>query len=469
MTSLSPNRKEIERLLRQHDRPGPRYTSYPTAVEFRPFTEAEYSYYLGEADALSQAPLSLYLHVPFCEERCLFCACHVIISPKKAGARDLSGRYVDRLLQEMEILAEKLPRRRNVAQLHLGGGTPTYLSHDQLDRVLGRLEDLFELLPGAEIALEADPRVTTVEHLEILATRGFNRISFGVQDFAREVQTAIGRIQSVEETAELARQARKLGFRGINIDLIYGLPHQQVETFEETVDEVLRLRPDRVATYSFAFVPWMKGHQKSLAKAPLPDRNLKIALFACARERFIQAGYEPIGMDHYALPQDELFLARKKGLLRRNFMGYSVHAGEDALGLGVSAIGDVRSAYVQNEKKLSTYEAALDAGRLPVRAGVVRSAEDRLRRHVIHDLMCNFRIDCASIEKEFGIDFRPHFQKEIASLAPLAAQGLLKIDDSGIRATPAGQLFIRSIAMAFDAYHQKRREGEDKQTFSQTI
>jgi oxygen-independent coproporphyrinogen-3 oxidase len=430
--------------------------------------EEDYLRRLEAADALGDAPLSVYVHLPFCEERCLFCACHVIIVPRREGARDVAGPYVETLVREMELVAARLPHRRKVAQLHLGGGTPTYLAVAELERLLGRFQELFELVPGAELAVEADPRVTSVRQLEVLAARGFNRISFGVQDFTREVQEAVGRVQSVEETATLAHEARRLGFRGVNVDLIYGLPHQQVETFERSIDEVLKLRPDRVAVYSFAFVPWMKGHQKTLPEDSFPDRSLKIALFAAARERFVVAGYEAIGMDHFALPDDELAIARREGRLRRNFMGYAVIPGQDVLGLGISAIGDVRSAYVQNEKKLSTYTAAIDAGRLPVHAGLKRSREDDLRRRVIHDLMCNFRVDRSAIEEAFSIGFGRHFEKELAALAPLEAEGLVTVDDEQIRATPRGQLFLRNLAMCFDAY-LKRHEGGDRPVFSRTV
>src|SRR5262245_29392277 len=389
-------------LLARHDRPGPRYTSYPTAVEFHAGVDAaEYERRLAAADALGDAPLSLYLHLPFCEHRCLFCGCHVIISPDHAK----TGGYLDLVAREIDLVAERLPRRRRVSQLHLGGGTPTYHSPAELDRLVGHVFRTFERLPGAELAVEVDPRVTSPAHLDALANHGFNRVSFGVQDFTGAVQEAVERVQTVEETRTLVEHARGLGFRGLNVDLIYGLPLQTEQGFGHSVDLVIALGVDRAAVYSFALVPWIRGHQKELLEKDLPDRDHKFRLFALARERFLAAGYEPIGMDHFARPDDELAFAKREGRLRRNFQGYSVIPGADVVGFGISAIGDVRGAYVQNEKKLSTYGEAVRAGRLPIERGVARSADDELRRDVIHELMCNLRVDVREIEGRYGVRF----------------------------------------------------------------
>jgi oxygen-independent coproporphyrinogen-3 oxidase len=453
-------------LLARHDRPGPRYTSYPTAVEFHEGVGTDdYVERLAAADELGDAPLSLYMHLPFCEQRCLFCGCHVIITRH----RDVAEPYLELVKREVELLAGRLPNRRRFAQLHLGGGTPTYFSPAQLTDLLGHTLEHFRPAPGAELALEADPRVTTTDHIDALAELGFNRISFGVQDLTPEVQESINRVQSLEETAALVTHARRRGFRGINVDLIYGLPLQTPESFERTVDSVIELGIDRAAVYSFAFVPWVRGHQKKIEEDQLPDARTKLALFAIARERFLRAGYEPIGMDHFARPDDELALAKHDGRLRRNFQGYAVIPGDDVLGIGISAIGDVRGAYVQNEKKLSTYEERIRAGELPVMRGVARSADDEIRRAVIHELMCNFRVDTADISRRFGLDFASYFAEDLALLADRERDGLVKLSRGRIEATPAGELFVRNLAMCFDRYQREKHDGESLPAFSRTV
>ena len=405
------------------------------------------------------------MHLPFCERRCLFCGCHVIVTRHKAAA----APYLELLKREIELVAARLPNRRRFAQLHLGGGTPTYYSPAQLTDLLRFLLRHFEPAPGAELALEADPRVTTAEHIDALADLGFNRISFGVQDLTPEVQQAIDRVQTLEQTAALVRRARARGFRGINVDLIYGLPLQTPGSFERTVDAVIGLGVDRAAVYSFAFVPWVRGHQKRIDESDLPDAGTKTALFAMARERFLAAGYEPIGMDHFARPDDELAKARREGRLRRNFQGYAVVPGDDVIGLGISAIGDVRGAYVQNEKKLSTYGEAIEAGRLPAVRGVARSADDELRREVIHELMCNFRVDVASVERRHGIVFGERFAEDLRLLADCERDGLVKIYGSWIEATPVGELFVRNLAMCFDRYQRERHAEAARPVFSRTV
>jgi len=453
-------------LLARHDRPGPRYTSYPTAIEFHEGVGTDdYLTRLAAADKLGDAPLSLYMHLPFCEERCLFCGCHVIITKHRKAAEP----YLELVKREIELLADRLPNRRQFAQLHLGGGTPTYFSPAQLTDLLSHTLRHFRPAAGAELALEADPRVTTAAHIDALADLGFNRISFGVQDLTPEVQESINRVQSLEQTAELVEHARRRGFRGINVDLIYGLPLQTPETFERTVDSVVGLGIDRAAVYSFAFVPWVRGHQKKIEEHQLPDPRTKLALFAIARERFLQAGYEPIGMDHFALPDDELARAKHEGRLRRNFQGYAVIPGDDVLGVGISAIGDVRGAYVQNEKKLSTYEARIRAGQLPVMRGVARTADDDVRRTVIHELMCNFRVDTTSISRQFGVDFGTYFADDLALLAASEREGLVKISDRLIEATPVGELFVRNLAMCFDRYQREKHDAESRPVFSRTV
>ena len=459
------DRADIAALIERFDRPGPRYTSYPTAVDFHDgIEESLYKQHLRAANQNADAPLSLYVHLPFCEERCLFCACNVIISPDKGKALG----YLDLLEREIDMVVAELPDRRKVSQLHLGGGTPTYQSPDQLRRLLRKLEQHFEFVDGAELAVEVDPRVTTREHLEALAEHGFNRISLGVQDLTLEVQEVIHRIQSEEMTRALVDNARELGFRGVNVDLIYGLPNQTVENFERTVQAVIDMGADRAAVYSFAFVPWIKGHQKMMEAAVLPPPEQKVALFAAARERFLTAGFEPIGMDHFARPTDELAKALQTGTLRRNFQGYAVIPAPDVIGLGISAIGDVGGLYAQNAKKLSRYSELVEAGHLAVERGVEMDRDDTIRRAVIHDLMCNFRVDIPKHESAFGIDFQQYFEPDLELLQPLVTDGLAKVSADGIEATPIGELFVRNLALCFD---RRLREAKPKDgpTFSRTV
>lgn len=460
-------RAETVAFLARHDMSGPRYTSYPTAVEFHDgLTAADYERRLSAADALGpDAPLSLYVHLPFCQERCLFCGCHVIITKH----RDVAAPYLDLLKREITMVAERLPNRRRFAQLHLGGGTPTYYEPAQLTDLLSHLLAHFEPLPGAEMAIEVDPRVTTIAHLDALADLGFNRVSMGVQDLTPEVQEAIGRIQTLEQTKRLIDHARSRGFRGINVDLIYGLPLQSEATFEQTVNAVIGLGVDRAAVYSFAFVPWVRGHQKKLEESDFPDPATKLRLFAIARERFLEAGYAPIGMDHFARPDDELGRAKHEGRLRRNFQGYAVIPGDDVIGLGISAIGDVRGAYVQNEKKLSTYEKSVLAGQLPVARGVARTADDDVRRTVIHELMCNFQLDIPAIESQYGIAFASYFAEDLALLESHVREGLAVVTPSRISVTPVGELIVRNIAMCFDRYMREKHAADAKPVFSRTV
>jgi oxygen-independent coproporphyrinogen-3 oxidase len=471
MTAPSGNQRPVARdvtadLLARYDQPGPRYTSYPTAVEFADrFDPDVYAGLLRQANAAADDPLSIYVHLPFCEHRCLFCGCHVIITPHKEKA----APYLALLKREIDMLAERLPDRRTFAQLHLGGGTPTYHSPQELDDLLRYLFRYFERRDGAELAVEVDPRVTTLDHVRTLADLGFNRMSMGVQDFTPEVQEAVARVQTAEETGRLIEGAREAGFTGINIDLIYGLPHQSPGTFERTVETAIRLGADRTAVYSFAFVPWIRGHQKGIEQEDLPSREEKFSLFAIARERFLEAGYEPIGMDHFARPEDELSRARREGRLRRNFQGYAVIPADDVVGLGISAIGDVRGAYVQNHKKLSTYENSITDGRMPVERGLVRTRDDEIRRDVIHDLMCNFRVDFAGVETKYSITFAEYFAEDLHRLEPHVKEGLAEVAPDHVAATPTGELFVRNLALCFDRYWREKHEGSDKPVFSRTV
>ena len=451
--------------VRRFDRPGPRYTSYPTAVEFtEEVGEEAYRRKLAEANARADAPLSLYAHLPFCEHRCLFCGCHVVITPHMPVAE----KYMEYLKREVDLLAEHLPDRREVVQMHWGGGTPTYFAPAQLEELFGHVHQYFRFAEGAEIALEVDPRVTTRDHLEVLSGLGFNRLSLGVQDLTPEVQVAIDRNQTHEQTLRLVETAREVGFtEGINIDLIYGLPKQEPETFGQNLDQVIAMRPDRVAVYSFAYVPWIRGHMKKLDPEELPSADVKLELYLMAMDRFLAAGYEPIGMDHFALPDDELAVAASENRLHRNFMGYTTMPASDMVGLGISGIGEVQSGFFQNEKKLSTYYAALDEGRLPVARGYLLNQDDRIRQYVIQQIMCNFNVRKAEVRDRFGVDFDRYLGSSLERLDDVRDAGFVRLDNDALRVTPEGRLFVRNVCMSFDRYLMDKEA--EKPVFSRTV
>jgi oxygen-independent coproporphyrinogen-3 oxidase len=454
-------------LLKKYDRPGPRYTSYPTAVEFHErFDAAAYRRKLAEADGASSEPLSFYIHLPFCHERCSFCGCHVVIARDHA----ISQKYLDHLHAEIDLLAERLPNRRRVSQYHWGGGTPTYQTVDEMAALQERFARHFRLDPDAEVAIEVDPRVTSPEQIRLLRELGFNRISMGVQDFTPEVQEAINRNQSEEETRRLFDLCRRVGFPSINLDLIYGLPLQTPERFRKNMDTVLALRPERVALYSYAYVPWVKANQKRIVVDDLPSPEAKLQLFILARNMFLEAGYVGIGMDHFALPGDEMATAASARRLHRNFMGYTVRMGSDMVGVGVSAIGDVRGAFSQNCKKLSTYYEAVSRGELPIERGYLLDDDDRIRRDVISGIMCNFWCDRREIASRWGIDFDAYFAEELEELAAPdgpVSHGFVKLPADGIEIVGNGRLFVRNVAMIFDRYLKTKR-GE-KPIFSRTV
>jgi len=454
-------------LLRRYARPGPRYTSYPTAPQFNEeFTEAMYRDRLSEADRAADEPLSLYLHLPFCQERCAYCGCHVVVTRKTEVAHD----YLDYVFREIDMLAEALPNRRRVSQYHWGGGTPTYHSLEEMEALHRRVIRHFDLDRDGEIAIEADPRVTSHAQVDLLRRLGFNRISMGVQDFTPDVQQAIGRFQTEAETRDLYHYCRRAGFDSINLDLIYGLPRQDRDSFGRNIDTVLDLRPDRVALYSYAHLPQVKAHQKRIDPGELPSPELKLELFCIARERFLAAGYVQIGMDHFVRPDDELAVSARDGRLSRNFMGYTVKMGSDMLGIGISAIGDVRGAFAQNAKKLSAYYRAIDSGRFPIERGYLLSQDDRVRREVITRLMCNFRLDVREIEERFGIHFGMYFAAELEELAAEdgpVAHGFVRLTPERIEVVGDGRLFVRNVGMVFDSY--LRSERGQKQIFSSTV
>ena len=450
-------------LVERYDRPGPRYTSYPTAVQFHEgFTHTDYAPLLHGLDAGDQ--LSLYVHLPFCEHRCTFCGCHVVATRH----REVAAEYLDYLEKEIDLVCDSLPGPTSVSQLHLGGGTPTYYSPAQLQRLYDHIAHRFEILPDAEKAIEIDPRVTSHDHIDTLVRIGFNRLSMGVQDFDPVVQEAIGRDQNAESTQQLFVHCRRRGFDSINLDLIYGLPHQSAASFSETIASVLTLMPNRLALYSYAHVPWIRGNQKKMDADALPSREAKLELFELAREAFIENGYQQIGMDHFALQDDEMSRARRQHQLYRNFMGYTVKRSSALIGFGISSIGEVDGAFIQNAKKLSTYYSMLNSGQLPVEKGYELTADDRVRRSVILSLMCNLHVNFAEVESMFGVRFRDYFALELEELCRgPALDNLVVVDDEDIAVTATGQLFLRNICMTFDRYI--RENPPQKPTYSRTV
>jgi oxygen-independent coproporphyrinogen-3 oxidase len=391
----------------------------------------------------------MYVHIPFCEARCAYCGCNVVISPHRGPEED----YLGAVEAEVDLLADALGGRRRLNQLHWGGGTPTYLTSEQCRRLFDSVTALFPLNPGAEVAIEADPCVTTVEQLETLRELGFNRLSMGVQDVDPEVQAAVARPQPIERTRALVEAARRLGFESVNLDLIYGLPLQTEARFRASVQTVVsELAPDRIACFSYAHVPWIKPHQRRLDEATLPRGWDKFALFAGAAQEFAAAGYRFVGFDHFARPGDELARALDEGRLHRNFMGYTVMSASDQIGVGVTAIGDVGGAYAANRRNLARYQRAVGEDRLAVGRGILRTVEDDLRAAAIRSIICSLELDHEAFRNEFGVDPEEHFADAFRSLAPMVEDGLVELDDRGLRVTPRGRFFLRNVCMPFDAY-----------------
>lgn len=427
--------------LARLDVQGPRYASYPTVADWSSaFSERDHARHLSRAkNAGDDEPLSLYVHIPFCRQRCTFCGCNVVVAQDSARADE----YLDHLVEEMELVAHRLGDRRSLSQLHWGGGTPTFLDEAQISRLYTEITRRFSVLPGAEIAVEIDPVETTHAQIELLAQLGFNRMSIGAQDFDPRVQQAIARVQSVEETTEVAELARRTGFHSISLDLIYGLPYQTASSWYQTINHVIALRPDRIAMYSFAFVPQVRPHQRRLPLAELPDAANKMELFRIAFNALLEAGYVQIGMDHFALPDDELARARQEGRLGRNFQGYTVKSAQDVVAFGVSAISDLQGAYAQNEQALRSYYARIEAGRLATDRGIVLFEDDLRRRDLIRELMCNFRIELDAKTKH---DFAPELATLVSDYEELAV-----VSDARIELTELGCVFVRNVAMVFDA------------------
>jgi oxygen-independent coproporphyrinogen III oxidase len=464
--SLQRMREELrvgEEFLARYNRPGPRYTSYPTAPVWNDSFGPDDLERVHEEAERARSPVSLYMHIPFCESLCLFCACNVIIQKDKRVAPP----YLSVLKQEMERVSRSVSKNREVVQFHWGGGTPTYLTPAQIEDLFGAVRARFSFAADAEIGIEVDPRVTSREHLETLRRLGFNRLSMGIQDFHGEVQKAIHRIQPFELTRDLLFAARELGFDSINVDLIYGLPYQTPERFAHTVDQILQLAPDRVALFSYAHVPWLKKQQGSFA-AHLPEGMQKFAIFRTGLLKFLEAGYLYIGMDHFAKPEDELAISQQKRTLHRNFQGYTTKAGADLYGMGVTAISGIQNAYAQNHRELAAWEKSVGERGIATMRGYRLSEDDRLRRAVISRLLCHTVVIKQEIAQEFGIDFDRYFADELARLEASREDGLVLLDPGEIRSTWLGRIFIRNLAMVFDPYLEKQQLAA-KPLFSKTL
>lgn len=441
-------------VLQRLDVPGPRYTSYPTAPEWRTtFGPEQYAERLRQAGRDVAAPLSLYVHLPFCKEMCAYCGCNVVV----AKDHNKADAYIHALAREMDLVADLLGDRRRVTQMHWGGGTPTFLDERQLDLLFAGLAARFDFQPEAELAIEIDPVVTSDAQLKLLARLGFNRLSMGVQDFDPEVQRAVRRIQSVEETRSRLELARSLGFRAVNFDLICGLPLQTADSWRRTMEQVAEMRPDRLAVYSFAFVPEARPNQRVLAQYNMPNGREKLTLRRIAHDVLGAAGYRAIGMDHFALPTDELSSAQEQRALRRNFQGYTVLPAGDVVAFGATGISDIAGAYAQNVRPLPRYYKAMEEGKLATEHGILLDADDRERRAIIESLMCNFWVDLGDSHR---------FEEELHALQPLERDGLVRVTGSQIEVLPLGQIFVRNVAMVFDAY--LRREPA-KIKYSRTV
>ncbi len=456
-------------LVARYDRPGPRYTSYPTAPQFtEAWSERDFRRFAAQSNAQSPPrPISVYVHVPWCFSPCFYCGCNRLITRDPAKGE----RYVERLLAEIDLALPLFAADREVTQLHFGGGTPNFLAPSQLAAVIERVGRHLRLAggPAADFSIELDPRHVRPGDVADLAGAGFNRASLGVQDFDEGVQRAINRIQSVAGTAAVIDECRRAGFRSVNVDLIYGLPLQTPESFARTLDTVVRLRPDRLAVYGYAHLPGLFKAQRQIRAEDLPDAATRLALLGLAVERLTAAGYEYIGLDHFALPGDDLARAAAEGTLQRNFMGYTTHARSDLVGVGVSAISHVGASYSQNRRDLAGWEIAVEQGRLPAWRGLALGADDRLRAEVIEVLMCRAGIDVRDIERRHAIDFGAYFADSLARLAPLADDGLVTVDREHIRATPRGRYLLRAIAMCFDAYLPAATTANDRPRYSQAV
>ena len=451
-------------LIKKYDKPGPRYTSYPTAPHFNEsFTHENYIDEITKTNQGNNLPdLSLYFHLPFCDTLCYFCGCNMIVTRN----RDRIRNYVKYLKLEIDLIRSRLSSERKVAQLHWGGGTPTHLNPDEITDLSSHIHTHFDFNPDAETGCEIDPRELTREHLAALKNGGFNRISMGVQDFNEKVQKAVNRIQPEDLTRQVVAWVREMGFESINLDIMYGLPFQSSDTFEKTVDKVIDINPDRIALFNFAYVPWLKKHQSLIKPDDLPTAEEKLNTLKMSIEKLTDAGYVFIGMDHFAKPEDELAVALREKKLYRNFQGYSTHAGADLYAMGATSISQFGRVYAQNYKKEKKYLAALDKNILPTARGYYLSDDDVLRRRVITKLMCDFELDFNSIENEFDIDFETYFNWGLGNLKEMIADDLVVIENRSLKVTPMGRMLIRNIAINFDGYIERE---EDNARYSRTV
>lgn len=447
----------------KYSKPGPRYTSYPTALEFN--DTYVYDKYIKNLETQeSQRPLSLYFHLPFCRNACYFCGCNVVFTSKE----DKMLRYIEYLKREMEILSKHLDMKREIIQLHFGGGTPTFFTAEQLKEIIELIKSHFKnFASSAEISCEIDPRHINEDQMRVMSEAGFNRVSFGIQDFNEKVQVAVHRVQPYEITKNAMDLARKYQMDSVNVDLIYGLPYQTLDTFKETLELALTLDPDRFAVFNYAHVPWLKKTMRKIDETTLPVPSEKLAIMKYVIDFLTSHGYKMVGMDHFAKPEDELFKAIEKGELHRNFQGYTTKGGADLIGVGLTSIGEGVEYYAQNFKDMGAYEAAIEAGKLPFERGVELNDDDKIRQYVIMELMSNFSLDIKRFEKEFNLNFKEYFLDEISALAIFEEENLISIDDDYIRCSETGTLLIRNISMPFDAY--MKRHAASSKTFSKTL
>jgi len=452
-------------LIRRYDTSGPRYTSYPTAVQFHDgFGEVQYRTAAQFTNGrVPPRPLSLYVHIPFCDTLCFYCGCNKVVTKNRARA----APYLERLHREIALQAKLFDRERPVDQLHWGGGTPTFISHNEMCTLMRVIGEHFALRDddSGEYSIEVDPRETDDDTIAVLRELGFNRLSLGVQDFEPRVQMAVNRLQSERKTLAVMEQARKQGFKSLSVDLIYGLPLQSVASFAQTLDKIIAAQPDRLSVFNYAHLPALFMPQQRIKEEELPSAAEKLEILQMTIERLAQAGYLYIGMDHFAKPDDEMAVAQRDGTLYRNFQGYSTHADCDLIALGITAIGKVGDSYSQNVKTLDEYYQRIDAGVLPIFRGVQLDGDDVLRREIITQLICHFELNMLLIERRFSIDFARYFAKELAELSLMESDGLLAVYNQVIRVQPAGRLLIRNICMVFDRY---LREGQ-AQRFSKVI
>ena len=451
MSFLTPD------LLTRFDVPGPRYTSYPTADRFvEAFSQADLHQALdlrNQGLGQKNRPLSIYVHIPFCESLCYYCACNKIITKHHEKAEP----YLRYLAKEIELYTSSIGMGQTVSQLHLGGGTPTFLSNDELRELMSMLKRSFSFVAGGEYSVEVDPRTVDETRLALLFELGFNRLSFGVQDFDPEVQKAVHRIQPAQQVFDLVASARKIGFESINVDLIYGLPKQTPESFDRTLKQINELRPDRIALYAYAHLPERFKPQRRILAAELPAPSSKIAMLSRSMDALMNAGYVYVGMDHFALPDDALAVAKRQGRLHRNFQGYSTQPDCDLIGLGISAIGRMGGTYSQNAKTMEEYVDMLDHGQLPIVKGLALSRDDLIRRSWIMAIMCQGHVQYDAFNEAWLIDAKKYFAAEIEQLNSLQAQGLVELTDGGLQVTPMGWFFVRGVAMVFDKYLQADR------------